>query len=74
MDIKEMINLLVEKSKDALSGITVIFLANVKDLTSNPYNYSDSSILTEFLSIEEFNELLTSLQDFGFYTLEYFNS
>ena len=74
MDTKELINLLIKKAKSAVSDTTVIFLANVKDVTSNRYDYSDSSILTEFLSMEECNELLTVLQTFGFYTLAYFNS
>ena len=74
MNTKEIINLLIEKAKGALLDTTVIFLANVKDVTSNCYDYSDSSILTEFLSIEEYNELLTSLQNFGFFTIAYFNS
>lgn len=74
MSIKGIINLLIEKSKEALSDTTIILLTNVKDITSNRYDYSDSSIITEFLSLEECNELLTSLQNFGFYTLLYFNS
>lgn len=74
MDIKKIVSLLIEKAKRASSDTTIIFLANVKDVTSNRYDYSDTSILTEFLSLEECNELLTSLQNFGFYTLAYFNS
>lgn len=74
MDIKEFIDLLIEKAKGALSDTSIIFLANVKNVTSNPYDYLDSSVVTEFLSIEECNELLTSLQNFGFYALAYFNS
>lgn len=73
MDIKETIDLLIKKANGVLSDTTIIFLANVKDVTFNNYDYSDSSILTEFLSIDECNELLTSLQNFGFYTLTYFN-
>lgn len=74
MDTKEIINLLIQKAQAALADITIIFLANVKNVTSNRYDYSDSSILTEFLSVEECNELLTSLQNFGFFTLIYYNS
>lgn len=74
MDINEIIDLLIKKAKKVSSDTAIIFLANVKDVTFNRYDYSDTSILTEFLSIEEYNELLTSLQNFGFYTLIYFNS
>lgn len=74
METKEIINLLIQKAQAALPDITIIFLANVKSVTSNRYDYSDSSILTEFLSVEECNELLTSLQNFGFFTLIYYNS
>lgn len=74
MSTKEIIDLLIEKAKRILLDSTIIFLANVKDVTSNRFDYSDSSILTEFLSMEEYNELLTSLQNFGFFTLAYFNS
>jgi len=74
MDIKETIELLIAKARDSLKDITIIFLANVKDRTTNRYDYIDSSILTEFLSMGEYNELLTSLQNFGFYTLSYFNT
>ena len=34
MDTKELINLLIKKAKSAVSDTTVIFLANVKDVTS----------------------------------------
>lgn len=74
MNTKEMIELLLTKAKASLNDTTVIFLANVKDVTDNRYDYTDSSILTEFLSMEEYNELLTALQNFGFYTLTYFNT
>lgn len=74
MNTKEMIELLLTKAKCSSKNTIIIFLANVKDMTINRYDYTDSSILTEFLSIEEYNELLTALQDFGFYTLTYFNT
>lgn len=74
MDTKEIINLLIQKAQAALNDITIIFLANVKNVTSNQYDYSDCSILTEFLSMEECNELLASLQNFGFFTLVYYNT
>lgn len=74
MDTKEMLELLIRKAKYATKKVIIIFLANVKDVTTNNFDYTDSSILTEFLSMEEYNELLTSLQDFGFFVLTYFNS
>lgn len=69
-----MISLLLKKAKALANDFTIIFLANVKDMTANRYDYTDSSILTEFLTMEEYNELLTSLQNLGFYTLTYFNT
>ena len=74
MDTKELISLLLTKAKTSIRDFTIIFLANVKDMTANHYDYADSSILTEFLSMEEYNELLTALQNWGFYTLTYFNT
>ena len=74
MDIKEMISLLLTKAKAAINDFTIIFLANVKGITTNRYDYTDSSILTEFLNVEEYNEILTALQNWGFYTLTYFNT
>jgi D-alanine-D-alanine ligase len=74
MDTKEIIKLLIQKARVAIKDTIIIFLANIKNVTSNCYDYSDSSILTEFLSMEEYNELLTSLQNFGFFTIVYYNS
>lgn len=66
-------NLLI-KAKSVVKNYTIIFLANVKDKTFNENDYEDTSILTEFLSMEEYQELLSSLQNFGFYVITYFNS
>lgn len=74
MNTKEILELLIKNAKNATKKVTIIFLASVKNVTTNSFDYADSSILTEFLSMEEYNELLTSLQDFGFYVLTYFNS
>lgn len=66
-------NLLV-KAKQAINNSTIIFLANVKGKTINLNDYNDTSVLTEFLSMEEYQELLTSLQMFGFYVITYFDT
>lgn len=71
---EEFINKLIEKSKSATDNFTIIFLANVKDKTVNLNDYKDTSVLTEFLSMEEYQELLTSLQNFGFYVITYFDT
>lgn len=54
--------------------ITIIFLANVKDKTDNYKDYKSTSITTEFLSMNEYEEIIQSLQSFGFYTITYFNT
>lgn len=72
MDIKETIDLLVKRAKTATDNVTIIFLANVNGMTSNDFDYPDLSILTEFLTMEEYEELLISLQEFGFYVVTYF--
>lgn len=74
METKELIVNLLSKAKENVSKITVIFLANVIGLTHNNNDYNDTSILTEFLTMNEYNELITSLQKYGFYVLTYFNS
>lgn len=73
MDTKELIQFLINKAKEHISTYTIIFLANVIDLTPNINDYEDTSILTEFLSLNEYNELITSLQEYGFYVLTYFD-
>lgn len=65
---------LLLKATQALDNYTIIFLANVQDKTLNINDYEDASVLTEFLSIEEYEELLISLQNFGFYVITYFNT
>lgn len=72
MNVKKNIELFIERAHNVLKKITVIFLANVNGVTSNHSDYSDSSILTEFLTIEEYDELLSALQEFGFYVITYF--
>lgn len=74
MNTQKLIKHLIEYAKTTINDVTIIFLANVKNITPNDDDYLDSSILTEFLSMNEYNELLTSLQNFGFYTLTYFDS
>jgi len=71
---EDFIKKLIEKAKFATTDFTIIFLANVKDKTNNLNDYDDTSVLTEFLSIEEYQELLSSLQNFGFYVITYFNT
>lgn len=74
MNTRKKILQLLEYSKSNIKKVTVIFLANVKGISTNTNDYSDSSVLTEFLSIDEYNELLNASQNFGFYTLTYFDS
>lgn len=71
---EEFIKKLIEKAKYATANFLIIFLANVKDKTFNLNDYDDTSVLTEFLSMEEYQELLISLQNFGFYVITYFNA
>ncbi len=73
LNTKECINNLLQYIQHKISEITVIFLANVKNITVNVSDYYDTSIITEFLSISEYEELLTALQNYGFYTITYFN-
>lgn len=72
MELHDKIEELIKIAKIASSKVTVIFLANVNGKTSNYYDYTDYSVLTEFLTMEEYNELLGSLQDFGFGVITYF--
>lgn len=74
MDAKQLIELLIRKAQKEISAATIIFLANVQGMTSNTNDYIGHSIITEFLTMNEYNELLSSLQDFGFYVLTYFDS
>lgn len=74
IDIETSIRKLIERAQFATSNFLIIFLANVKDRTLNSNDYDDTSVLTEFLSMEEYQELLTSLQNFGFYVVTYFNT
>ena len=74
MDTKEFIKTLINKAKMQISSYTIIFLANVMELTPNVNDYEDTSVLTEFLSLNEYNELITSLQEYGFYVRTYFDT
>lgn len=74
MGTKELIDNLINKVIGHISAYTIIFLANVIDITPNKNDYEDSSVLTEFLSLNEYNELITSLQEYGFYVLTYFDT
>lgn len=74
MDTEDSIRRLIERAQFASLSFLVIFLANVKDKTLNSNDYEDTSVLTEFLSMEEYQELLISLQNFGFYVVTYFNT
>lgn len=74
METKELLVDLLSQVKENVSKITVIFLANVIGMTPNNNDYDDTSILTEFLTLNEYHELITSLQEYGFYVLTYFDS
>lgn len=74
MDVKQLIIQLLDFAKKAVNEVIIIFLASVQDITPNKNDYEDTSILTEFLSLDEYNELLSSLQNFGFYVLTYFDT
>lgn len=74
MDIKQLVKQLMNHALEAINDITIIFLASVQGITPNMNDYEETSILTEFLSLEEYNELLSSLQNFGFYVLTYFDT
>ena len=72
MNTPEFIEMKLKNAKLNVQNVTIIFIANVQGISTNIADYSDSSVLTEFLSMEEYNELLNACQDFGFYTLTYF--
>lgn len=72
MDIKQLIEQLIADAKKEITSTIIIFLANVQGLTSNNNDYADNSIITEFLTMNEYNELLSAMQEFGFYVLTYF--
>lgn len=74
MDTKQLIEQLISTAQKEVSSTTILFLANVQGITSNNNDYTDNSIITEFLTMSEYNELLSSVQDFGFYVLTYFDS
>lgn len=71
---KQFLHNLLIKAKEIVNNFTIVFLANVKNKTINLNDYKDTSVLTEFLSIEEYQELLTNLQNFGFYVITYFDT
>lgn len=73
MSTEEVLNYLISYAYNVREEVCVVFLANVRDLTPNENDYFDTSILTEFLDMNEYNELVTSLQNFGFYTLTFFD-
>ncbi len=73
MNITEFITQALLQAQKYTDQITVIFLANVQGKTKNTQDYIGTSIETEFFSMDEYEELLISLQEFGFYTLTYFN-
>ena len=74
MNINSIITELMTCAKKSTLNTSIIFLANVQGITPNENDYIDKSVLTEFLAMNEYNELLTSLQNFGFYTLTYFDT
>lgn len=71
--INKCIDELLQHAKNNISNMTIIFLANVKNVTRNRRDYQKTSIMTEFLSMTEFEELLINLQNFGYYTIPYFD-
>ena len=74
MTVQKLIEYLLSNAKHNTSEITIIFLANVIGHTPNRNDYEDTSILTEFLSLTEYNELISYLQNYGFYVLTYFDT
>lgn len=63
----------IAAAKAAREKISLALLANVKGITSRYTDYSENSIATEFLSIEELEALLCAARDCGFYTTPYFD-
>lgn len=72
--LSDYIEKTLKTAKKYQNMITIIFLANVKGKTDNDKDYQHSSITTEFLSMNEYEEIIQALQSFGFYTITYFNT
>lgn len=68
-DIEKLLNI----TRASLEDLHVSVVANVKNRTQDYNDYIEHSITTEFLSIEEFEDLLSSAQEFGIYTTAYFD-
>ncbi|HSZ84985.1 MAG TPA: hypothetical protein VK787_03085 [Puia sp.] len=68
--ISQKIGALLNKIILLKNEITIIVVANVKGITITD-DYNKHSVITDFFSVSEFEEIVTGFREFGFYVQTY---
>lgn len=72
-NIKELIDKYKSLEEKHRSELLLVLIANVEDVTSNFDDYQDTSIISEYYTLDEFETLSTTYKKLGYEVLSYFN-
>ena len=67
LDFSETVKKLLESISALKSQLTIVIVANVKGVTATS-DYGKHSVITDFFSEEELEQVIVAYRDFGFYT------
>lgn len=73
MNIKKIIDKYVSISTENINTYFIVMVANVQNITKDYTNYSKDSIISEYYSYKQYEEILTTLRDVGFEVVCYFD-
>lgn len=73
MNLKDEINKYVKIAQSNISQYLVVMISNVKNITGNYNDYDCDSVISEYYSYSQYEEILTSLRKIGFEVICYFD-
>ncbi len=73
MELKEKINFYINIAQSNVSNYLIIMICNVKNITKSYKDYKRDSIISEYYSYNQYEEILTSLRKIGFEVICYFD-
>ncbi|MDT1958218.1 hypothetical protein MX629_07220 [Carnobacterium divergens] len=73
MEKESFIKKNIEVSKNSINDYLIIMVANVKELTATTHDYNGTSIISEYYSLQQFEEISTTIKSLGFELKCYFD-
>ncbi|MFD1901925.1 hypothetical protein GQR36_21355 [Enterococcus termitis] len=71
--LKSKINHYVNITNESINKYLIVMVSNVKDLTNRFHDYSDTSVISEYYSITQYEQISLAIKNIGFELKSYFD-